>query len=82
MDSSVLLRKGNKIPTGGNMGEKVEQGLKVGHPETAPSGNPFHIQLPNPDDILDAGKCLLIWLSPERLCQILTNRDVCSQSTI
>ena len=46
------------------------------HAETAPPGDPSHIQPPNPDVIADAGKCLLIWLiwlSPERLCQSLTN---------
>jgi hypothetical protein len=30
-----------------------------GHPETAPPGNPTHIQSPNWDAIEDAGKCLL-----------------------
>ena len=27
------------------------------HPETASPGNPFHIQFPNPDTIVDANKC-------------------------
>jgi hypothetical protein len=29
------------------------------HPETAPPGDPSHIQSPNPDTIVDANKCLL-----------------------
>jgi hypothetical protein len=51
--------------------------------ETIP-GDPSHLQPLNLDAILDAGKCLLISpirLSPERLCQSLTNTkaDTCSQ---
>ena len=29
------------------------------HPETAPPGDPSHIQSSNPDTIVDANKCLL-----------------------
>jgi hypothetical protein len=32
---------------------------KKGHPKIAPPGDPYHIQLPNPDTIVDAKKCLL-----------------------
>ena len=32
--------------------------LRNGYPETALPGDPSHIQLPNPDIILDANKCL------------------------
>jgi hypothetical protein len=32
---------------------------RKGHPETAPPGDPFYIQLPNPDTVVDAKKCLL-----------------------
>jgi hypothetical protein len=32
---------------------------KKGHPETVPPGDPSHIQLPNPDTIVDAKKCIL-----------------------
>ena len=32
---------------------------RKGHPETAPPGDPSHIQTPNPDTIVDAKKCLL-----------------------
>jgi hypothetical protein len=37
----------------------VEQRLKEVHPETAPPGNPSHLQPPNPNTIADAKKCLL-----------------------
>jgi hypothetical protein len=43
----------------GNTGKSVEQRLKEGHPETAPPGDPSHIQTLNPDTIADANKCLL-----------------------
>jgi hypothetical protein len=33
---------------------------RKGHPETAPPGYPSHIESPNPDAIMDAGKCLLM----------------------
>jgi hypothetical protein len=32
---------------------------REGHPETAPPGDPSHIQSPKPDTIVDANKCLL-----------------------
>jgi hypothetical protein len=57
-------------------GQSLEQRLRKGHPETAPPGDPSHIQTPNPDTIADRS---LIWLSPERLCQNLTNTEVHSQ---
>jgi hypothetical protein len=38
------------------------------------------MQSPSLDTIVDAKKCFadrsMLWLSPERLCQILTNTDV------
>ena len=55
----VLLRKGNKILMGANTKTNVEQKLKEVHPVTAPPGDPSHIQLLNPDTIVDANKCLL-----------------------
>jgi hypothetical protein len=36
---------------------------------TAQPGDPSHMQTPYPDTILDAKKCFLIQLSPERLGQ-------------
>jgi hypothetical protein len=35
------------------METSVEQRLKEDHPETASTGDPFHIQLPNPDTTVD-----------------------------
>jgi hypothetical protein len=58
VDTSVLLRRGNKIPMGGVTKCGAETEGKV-HPENAPLGNPSHIQSPNPDTIVDANKCLL-----------------------
>jgi hypothetical protein len=46
--------------------EDIEQETKCaesegkGHPETAPPGDPSHIQSPNLDVIMNARKCLLI----------------------
>jgi hypothetical protein len=48
----VLLRRGNKIPMRGAPEPKC--GV-----ETVSPGDPFHIQSPNPDTILDANKYLL-----------------------
>jgi hypothetical protein len=42
-------------------GDKVlsrDEGKK-GHPETVPPGDSSHLQLPNPDTIVDAKKCML-----------------------
>ena len=61
MDTSFFLRIGNKIPMKGvietKFGAEME-GIKD-HPETAPPGDPSHMQTPNPDSIVDANKCLL-----------------------
>jgi hypothetical protein len=53
---------------------------KKGHPETAPLGGPSHIQLSNPDTILDANKCLLadVAISWEVL-PVPDKVDACSQ---
>ena len=32
---------------------------RKGHPASVPPGDSFHIQLPNPDTIINAKKCLL-----------------------
>ena len=47
-----------------NQKHKTKQNSwRKGHPETAPPGNPLHIQTPKPDIIADAKKCLLkgVW---------------------
>ena len=60
MNTFVPLRRGKKIPMGNNRNKSVEDKgkKKKGHPKTVPPGDPFHIQLPNPDTIVDANKCL------------------------
>jgi hypothetical protein len=59
MYASVLLRRGNKIFTRGNMETKWNKDWRKGHPETAQHGFLSSIQLPHPDVIVDAKKCLL-----------------------
>jgi hypothetical protein len=58
VDTSVFLRRGNKIPVGGNTkyGAKTE-GKTI--QRLSYLGDPFHIQSPNPDTIVDAKKCLM-----------------------
>jgi hypothetical protein len=53
VDTSILPRKGNKIPM-----EGVRE-TKCGS-ETIPPGDSSHKQSPNPDTIADANKSLLI----------------------
>ena len=48
MDTLVFLRRGNKIPMGGDTKTKC-----------APPRDPSHTQLQNPDTIVDANKYLL-----------------------
>jgi hypothetical protein len=57
VDTLVLLRRGNKIPMGGGTERKLWR--RKGHPETAPPGDPSHMQLSNPDTVVEAIKCLL-----------------------
>jgi hypothetical protein len=59
VDTSILLRMGNKIPWKELQRQSSEQRLKADHPETAPLGDPSHKQPPNPDTIADANKSLL-----------------------
>jgi hypothetical protein len=62
-DQSVgasVLRRGNKTLTGGDTETKCgaeTEGKAI--QETAPPGDPSHIQTPNTDTIVDAEKCLL-----------------------
>ena len=46
------------LVTGGSR-ETKSRDWRKGHPETAPPGDPSHIQTPNPETIADAKKCLL-----------------------
>jgi hypothetical protein len=59
MDASELLIRVNKILTGGNMETKCGERLKEKPSKDFPTGDPFHIQSPNLDTIVDARKCLL-----------------------
>jgi hypothetical protein len=59
VDTSVLLRRGNKIPLGGDTETKCEaetEGRQFGDCST---WDPSHVQSPNPDSVVDANKCLL-----------------------
>jgi hypothetical protein len=56
----VLLRRGDQNTHGKRYREKVwSRNSRKGHSETVPSEDPSHIELPNPDTIVDANKCLL-----------------------
>jgi hypothetical protein len=59
VDTLVLLREGNKIPTGGITETKCVAETEGKAIETVSYGDPSHIKLPNPDSILDANKSLL-----------------------
>jgi hypothetical protein len=59
VDTMILLRRGNKIPLEGVTETVWSRDRRNDHPETAPPGDPFHKQPPNPDTIADANKCLL-----------------------
>ena len=47
-----------KLLTGANMEMKWRDWRK-GHPETVPPGDSSHIQLPSPETLVDAKKCML-----------------------
>jgi hypothetical protein len=55
VDTSILLRRGNKIPMEGvtKCGAETEE---MTHSETAAPGDLSHIQSPNPDTTVDANK--------------------------
>ena len=55
VDTLVLLRRGIKIPMGGDTETKC--GAKTDG--KVPPGDLSHIQFPNPNTIVDANKCLL-----------------------
>jgi hypothetical protein len=61
-------------------GDKVcSRDWRKGHPETAPPGDPSHIQLPNPGTIVDDKKCLMTGASYSYLLRgsaRLTNTEV------
>jgi hypothetical protein len=85
--ASVLLRRVNKILTGGNMETKCRAEIEGKAIQRLPPrgrgvGGPSHIQPPNPDVTVDAGQCLLICLSPEMLCQSLTKTEAEAHSQL
>ena len=60
MDTSFLLRRGNKISMEGVAKDKMwNRDCRNDHLQAAPPGDPSHIQSPNPDTFVDANKCLL-----------------------
>jgi hypothetical protein len=76
VDSSVLLRRGNKISTGQN----VEQRLNERPSRDFPTWGSITYTLTKPRHYCGCQQVLtyrnLIQLSPERLCQCLTNIEV------
>jgi len=59
VDTSVLLRRGNKILTRGNTGTMSGAETEGVVTQTSPPGDSSHMQPPNPVMIADAKKCLL-----------------------
>jgi hypothetical protein len=59
MDTSFLLRIGNKIPLEGVAETKFGAKTKDGPPRDTPPGGPSHNQPPNADTIAYASKILL-----------------------
>ena len=57
VDTSLLLRMGNKIPMEGVT--ETMFGAEMDHPETAPPRDPSNNQSPNTDTIVYARKILL-----------------------
>jgi hypothetical protein len=55
--TSVLFRRGNKIPMGGDT--EIKCGAETEGKAIQRPGNPSHIELANPATIVDAKKCLL-----------------------
>ena len=59
VDTSFLLRRGNKIPMEGVTETKFGAETKGVTIETVPPRDPSYKQPPNPDTIVDANKSLL-----------------------
>ena len=84
MNTSVLLRRGNKIPMEGVTEAKYRSETKgMTSQETAPPGDPSHIvtklrySCGFQQELADRN---LLYLSPEKLYQYLTNTDVDAHS--
>jgi hypothetical protein len=84
VDTLVLLRRENKIPMRGDTETKCGAETEGRPSRGCPTWDPSQIQLPNPDTIVDCQQVLAdrspILLSPERLCQCLTNTEVDARS--
>jgi hypothetical protein len=59
VDTLFLLRRGNKITMGGDRETKYGAETEKKATQRLSPRDPSHIQLPNPDTIFDANKCLL-----------------------
>jgi hypothetical protein len=57
---NISLYNPELLMSKGNTETNSVKDWRKNHPETAPAGEPSHIQTPNPDTIADAKKCLLI----------------------
>jgi hypothetical protein len=59
MDTLILLRKGNNLPMVGNTETKCGAENEGKAIQRLSPKDPSHMQLSNPDTIVDASKCLL-----------------------
>jgi hypothetical protein len=78
--TSVLLRRGTKYPWKELQRESVEQRLKKWPSRDCPTWRPIPYTIAKPRHYCGCQQVLadrsLIQLSPERLCQCLTNTEV------
>ena len=77
MDTSVFLRRGDKIPMGGTQRQSVEQWLKERPSRDCPTWGsiPYTVTKSRHYCRCQGVPRSLIWLSPERLSQSLTNTE-------
>jgi hypothetical protein len=80
VDASVLLRRGNKMLTGGSMETKCGSEMEGKAVQRLPYMWIYHIYSHQTQTLLSVPRKMLadrslIWLFPERLCQRLTNKE-------
>jgi hypothetical protein len=84
VDASVLLRRGNKMLTGGNMETSKEQRLKERPSKDFPTWGSIPYIVAKPGCYCGCWEVLvdrsLICVSPDRLCQNLTNTEADARS--
>jgi hypothetical protein len=84
VDASVLLRRVNQIPTGGNMETKCGAVLEERPFRDCPIWGSIPYTVTKPRCYCKCWEVLvdrsLMWLSPERLFQSLTNTEVDAHS--